>query len=210
MSKKLEEYKRHKDKAYWHYYHLKRDPDFQKEAKVLDDKLKIESGGGAYRPTAAVDFDYLKDPDKDKKLELIRAFQKRWRISWDYDLLHHLIRGSADDIPPPRHGGIELRADIDQGIFEVRLPLAATRMDLDILWDLIRIERYNYGIKVPSKKYSLTEKKTAAAFYMGKRLRDNAKWPSIIKEVKQLYGIEFHNIKTAQDSLRDNGYWTGR
>jgi hypothetical protein len=210
MSKKLEKYKKHKDKSYWHQYHLKRDPDFQKEAKELDSKLAIElEDGRAHYPTTIEDFDYLKDSDKDKKIELIRTFQKRWHISWDYDLLQHLIRGLVDDVPPPRHGGIELHADIDQKVFDARLPLNATRMDLDVLWDLIRIERRHYGVKEPSGKYSLTETKTAIAYHMWKRHRDNASWTSIIEEAKQLYGIDFYDISTAQDFLRANGFWTG-
>jgi hypothetical protein len=100
MNKRLYEHLHKKSRSYWFYYHLKHDDDFRREAAELDSKLLIIlSDGTKYRVTSVDDFDYLQDPDKEKKLALIEKFQTRWNIQWSYYLLNFLIRGDPEDVP---------------------------------------------------------------------------------------------------------------
>ena len=211
MNKKLAKYYNSTTRSYWFNYQLKHDPGFRKEAYELDEQIAIPHADGTkYYPTGVEDFDYLEDPDKDKKMNLIDNFCTRWNIAWDGWLLMYLIRGSENFIPPMGHWNMALGFDENTHMFTVQIPLNIQREEFDILWALMKTERIRQGIDISSKppKYTYNERDSELAYNMWKMRRDGLSWTKVAKYLNDSgKKNQLYDIKTAQQFLKTNGYY---
>jgi hypothetical protein len=213
MNKRLKNHLQKKSRSYWFYYHLKHDDDFRKEAAELDTKLLITLDDGTrYQPTGVEDFDYLHDPDKEKKLAFTEEFQIKWQIHWDYYLLNYLIRGNPEDVPPSTGNGIVgLIYKSERNMFEAQISPNSTKLDLDLLWLMLKSEKKRLGMDMSKKphKNTFTEHSTKVAYDMWRMLRDGATWTEVLKVIDARYpdNAPFANrIGDAQDFLNSHGY----
>lgn len=206
-SDRLNKYLNRKSKTYWHFYHLKRDDDFKREAAELADKIAIHyDDGTTYLPDDIKDFDMLSDPRKDEKLELIYKLMEKWNIYWDKWLLAYLIRGDENFIPELTPSGVGAHLDETRNMFVAQIPISARMEDLELLWQIMNIERarvgYLYKARMPQD--ILTPSSTEIAYTMWKMLRDGAKWPEVLKRIEKKK--IFDNQSTAERFLKANGF----
>ncbi len=207
MSKKLQDYREQKHRLYWHYYFLKRDPDFKADTEKLDNQIAIQLENGEIIPVTGIDdFDYLHDPEKERKIKLIEQFQEKWHIYWHHDLLSYLIRGNKDDIPAMIRGNVGLKTDKKSNLFQATIPFSATKNDIDILWLLIRSEQQDMGIDISKKPhYDIIKRNGEIAYCMWKLRRNNVGWAQIIRVVNEQFKRDFDNDTTAKKFLKSNG-----
>jgi len=211
MNKRLYDHLHKKSRSYWFYYHLKHDDDFRKEATELDKKLLITlADGTTYRPIGVEDFDYLEDPDKEKKLALIVKFQIRWQIHWDYYLLNFLIRGDPEDVPLASGNNLVALIYKDEGtMFEAQISSSASKEDFDLLWLMFESTKKRLGMDLSKKprKNTFNHRKTEMAYEMWKMLRDNSTWTEVVKHIDAKYNTSYKGrIGDAQDFLNSYGY----
>jgi hypothetical protein len=190
---------------------LKHDPDFRKEAEVLDAKLTVKMDNGQpYSPTAVEDFDYLKDQDKDKKIKMIEDFCIKWNIGWTYWLLNYLIRGNKDDIPPKGNGAVAVGLNEEHGMFNAQVPLNADKEDMEVLWLMMQSWKRDLGIDIKKKphKYTFNQADTEVAYQIWKMRRDGASWTKVTKYLNNTNKRnQVFEIKTAQQFLESNGFY---
>jgi hypothetical protein len=210
MNKKLENYLERPSRRYWHYYFLKRDNDFKKEAAELAQAITIQlDNGDLYLPTGIEDYDYLQDPNKDSKIMLINNFQIKWNIHWNYVLLNYLLRGDEDDLPPKGNGMVGVSFDKDRNMFTAQIPRSVQREDLDVMWRIIQGWKRELGIDISKRprKNTFTEQKSKLAYQMWKMLRAKKSWTEIVQFIDKEFDYHFEDISTAQKFLKANGYY---
>lgn len=206
-SKRVDKYFNRKSKTYWHFYHLKKDVEFKKEAADLANRISIHyENGDIYLPDDIKDFDILSDHDKYKKLVLVNKFMERWNIYWDKWLLAYLIRGKEDFIPDLTPMGVGAHLDEKRNMFVAQIPISARKEDLALLWEIMELERARVGyvLKPRMSQDILTESSTEIAYQMWKLLRDGATWPNVLKRIEKKK--IFDNKSTAERYLRSNGF----
>lgn len=211
MNQKLTKYYLRANRKWWFYSHLIQDPDFKTEVTKLEDIIIIKQRDGtSYNPVMIEDFDYLNDPNKDRKLKLINDFCIKWNIDWPNQLLFYLMPGREAMFPPKTVMSVVFSYDEHTNILNVQMPLDIEREELDILWSMILAERERRGIDITKKprKSTFNKKDSAIAFNMWKMRRDGIKWAEVTKYLNDCRNKSLYcDITSAQRFLKANGYF---
>lgn len=208
MNTKLTNYLQQKGRSAWFYTHLKKDPEFKREATELRKRVVIATPHGGYRPSEIRDFELLDDPDKEAKAAEVEAFMAKWNIHWDYVLLNFLINEDENDLPPMFKAGFAVGTEKDRNMFEVQIPFSVQREDLDYLWLMLLAAKRDVGIDITKRphKNKYNSSKTEIAYSIWKLRSTGKSWTEVVKEINKKYKREF-DIKSAQRHLKTYGYY---
>lgn len=212
MNKKLDKYLKSKSAAYWHYYHLKRDPDFKKEASILAEQIIIHTSDiPPFLPMCIEDYDLAQDSEKEHKLELIKAFQERWGIKSSYALLNYLLQGDENHLSVTNFN-YALSFDEDTNMFTIQIPDNVQKEDVDRLWE--SIQEWKKHIRVVKKRpREDTIRESNIVYDMWKLRRDygiqgiDKSWTKVSKEIDKKYNTQYEaNIRDAEDFYKSHSY----